>query len=489
MSARRLFYLFVFSFTLSACQLGPDFHTPELPLSKTYTSTALPHTTVATLKAKQAGEAQTFEPATDIPQDWWTLYRSPELNRLICRGIKNSPTLAAAKATLRQAEETLNAQIGRSLYPSVTGQFSGTRQNFVPDTLGLSGISTNFNLYNTAVNVSYPLDVFGGQHRLVESVRAQTERQYDETVAAYVTLTANIVTTAIMNASLRAQITATHSLIHAEEENLVIMQKQFALGGVSGTDVLTQQTQVAQTRALLPPLEKNLTLSYDALSVLVGSFPANSDLPQLTLNELHLPKKLPVSLPSYLVKQRPDIRAAEATLHQACAQVGVATANLYPQITLTASYGWFSPSTQDLFSSSYKSWNYAGQITQAIFNGGALRAQKRAAVAALEAAEAQYKKTVLQAFQNVADTLRAIETDAQALQAQQLAETAAQETLKIVQKQYHLGGANYLAVLTAEQQYQQTRIKVIQASAARYADTAALFQALGGGWWHEATQK
>lgn len=473
------------SLGLSSCMVGPDFHKPNMPTPQVYTNTPLTKTTAATPKAGQAGAAQEFELGAKLPQDWWTLYHSPELNRLICRGIKNNPTLAAAKATLQQAQETLRAQIGTSLYPAFTGVVSAERENFNPISFGLTGPITSYNLYNIAANVSYPLDVFGGQRRQVEAVGAQLDYQRYETVAAYLTLTSNIVTTAITTAALQAQIDATKELVQEQQNVLSIMQKQLKLGGVAGTDVLAQQTQVAQTLALLPPLEKNLAQSYHALSVLVGNYPANSDLPQIKLSELTLPKKLPLSLPSKLVEQRPDIRAAEATLHQASAQVGVATANLFPQFTISGMYGWLSGSTQSLVSSNLVTWNYMGQLSQPIFKGGALRAQRRAAIAALEAAYQQYKQTVLQAFQNVADVLRAIETDARALQAQQLAEIAARDTLRITEKQYRLGGVNYLAVLNAQQQYQQTRINVIKAKAARYADTAALFQALGGGWWNE----
>ncbi len=476
--------LFTSAFLLAACAVGPDFHTPATPCVKNYTPTPIPSKTVSTPAAGKAGKPQYFVFGKDIPQAWWQLYHSPTLTSLIQKGMDNSPTLAKAKATLRQAEETLTAQIGTSFYPAVTAQVSGQRTNFNLAPFGdAPATSSTFNVYNTGVNLSYALDVFGAARRQVESVRAQVNYQQYEVAAAQLTLAANIVTTAIMRASLEAQIDATKNLIQEEEQQLSLMQQQLQLGGVSGTDVLTKTTQVAKTRARLPPLEKELAQAYDALSVLIGELPGARALPALSLDELTLPACLPLSLPSHLVQQRPDVRAAEALLHQATAQVGLATANLFPQFAITGAYGWSSNSTQPLIAPDLLNWNYMAQLTQPLFNGGALRAQRRAALAALDAAYAQYRQTVLNAFQNVADALRAIETDARAVQAEQLAETAAHDTLRIIQKQFKLGGVDFLTVLTAEQQYQETRIRLLQAKSARYADTAALFQALGGGTW------
>ena len=284
-------------------------------------------------------------------------------------------------------------------------------------------------------------------------------------------------------ASLEGQINATKQLIHQQSEQLFILQKQFRLGGASITDVLAQQTLVDQTRATLPPLEKSLSQSKHALAVLVGEFP-NQTMPSFSLNHLSLPAHLPVSLPSTIVRQRPDVRASEALLHSASAQIGVATANLFPQFPLTASYGWSTATPSNLFKSAFKIWSIGGQITQPLFQGGALLAQRRAAIAAYEVAEAQYRQIVLQAFQNVADSLRAVEIDARTFQALKQAETSALHSLVITRKQYQLGGVSYINLLNAQTQYQQARINRIRAQAVRYADTAALFQALGGGWWN-----
>ena len=304
--------------------------------------------------------------------------------------------------------------------------------------------------------------------------------------ATYLTLTSNIVTTAVSEASLRAQIGATRDIIDAQQRSLDVVEKQLALGAISRAEVLAQRAQLAQTRAALPPLEKALAQTRNALPPLVGKTPASAELPQFELAGLELPHELPVSLPSDLARQRPDIQAAEALLHQAGAQVGVATAAEYPQLTLSASYGTIATATGDLFGANSMIWNAGAGLLQPIFHGGALKAQQRAAVAAYDRALAQYRQTVLGAFQNVADALGALENDAQALTAQAEAEAAARASYELARSQFELGATSTLTLLNAEQQFQRSRIGLVQAQAARYADTAALFQALGGGWWHDA---
>jgi NodT family efflux transporter outer membrane factor (OMF) lipoprotein len=479
----RLAIIALLSAATASCMLGPNFHSPTTPVTR-YTHNALPKQTIGTQTAGQAGNVQHFAPGEDIPAQWWALYHSPEINRLVEQGLANSPNLAAAKATLTQAQETLKAQIGSLLLPTVDLDVGGSRTL----SSGLSFDSTNpatiFNLYNTTAKVSYPLDVFGGSRRQVESYQAQVDYERYQLFAAYLTLTSNIVTTAITIASLDEQITATRQLILEETKTLNIIEKQFKLGGVSNANVLSQQTQLATTQALLPPLQKSLAQSRHALAVLIGDLPSESRTPVLHLDKLVLPKTLPTSIPSKLICQRPDIQAADATLHSASAQIGVATANLFPQINITGNYGWLAQSPGSLFAPINKNWFYGGDLMQPIFHGGALRAQRRAAIAAYEAAYEQYKQTVLQAFQNVADALRAVEYDAQTLRAQTNARTAARATLILTREQYDLGATNYLSLLTAEQQYQTAVTNQIQAAAARYTDTAALFQALGGGWWN-----
>ncbi|OGT53822.1 MAG: RND transporter [Gammaproteobacteria bacterium RIFCSPHIGHO2_12_FULL_42_13] len=473
----------VVSASLTGCMLGPNFHTPPAPTVHSYNEVPLPLKTVATSKASNGGQSQAFVTGADIQAQWWYLFQSPEINELVQTGLANSPTLAAAQATLRQAQETLREQIGNSLFPAFNAGLSGERQRFSGTSFG-GGISSSlFSVYNASVNVSYTLDVFGGARRQIESLQAQTEYQQFQLIASYLTLTSNIVTTAVTIASLEAQIEATRALIKAEEGQLIIIKDQFHLGGVADTNVLSQLALVEQAKATLPTLEKSLSQSKHSLSVLVGQYP-NKLLPKIRLNALKLPVQLPVSLPTYLVRQRPDIRSAEALLHSASAQVGVATANLFPQFTLSGVYGWTASAPAILFQPNDKAWNYTGGITQPLFHGGALLAARRVAIAAYDQAAQEYRQTLLQAFQNVADSLRAVDMDARAFQAQKAAEIATFNTLKLTLDQYRLGGVSYLNVLTAQQQYQQARLSSIQAQALRYTDTAALFQALGGGWWN-----
>lgn len=473
---------------LSSCMVGPDFHSPPSPQTEKYTESTLPNKTVSTPRSGNAGASQVFVQGEPIPAQWWYLFHSPELNHLIDIGLAHSPNLASTQAALLQAQELVAAQIGTSLWPAFGSQVQGQRQRFAVASIGSTGASPVFNLVNANVNVSYTLDFFGGARRQIESLIAQEDYQRYQFIAAYLTLTSNIVTTAITCSSLAEQIQVTKQLISEQQGQLDILNKQFRLGGIASTNVLTQQTLVQQTRAQLPPLEKSLSQSLHALSVLVGDFPEVAFKP-IKLSSLQLPREIPISLPSELIRQRPDIQASEALLHSALAKVGVATANLYPQITITGNYGWSANAPGELFSSASKVWLMGLNITQPIFQGGALRAQRRAAIQAYKQALAQYRQVVLQAFQNVADSLRAIETDARALRASQAAASAALQSQNVINDQYRLGGASYLSLLNAQQQYQQTRIQVIQARAARFTDTAALYQALGGGWWNRQSCK
>lgn len=469
------------SLALISCAVGPNFKPAAAPAIPGYTEKPLPSHTVSA-PTKSGGNSQEFLTGADIPGQWWSLFHSPALDVLICQGMANSPNIDAAEAALREARQNYLAQVG-NLFPAIDSNFTAQRQKFSGQTLGAAG-SSIFNLYNASVNVSYTLDVFGGIRRQIEAQAALVDYQQFQLEAAYLSLTANIVTAAITEASLRQQIIATHQLIDGQQKQLDILQKQFQLGAVSLVDVLTQQTEVAQTTATLPPLEKNLAETRNLLAALVGTFPSAIHIPEFDLDKLTLPKELPVSLPGNLIRQRPDIQAQEALVHQASALIGVATANMLPQFTITGNYGFTSNSLNTLFNSESNVWLIAGQIAQPIFQGGTLLAQRRSAIAAYDQAVAQYRKTVVTAVENVADALRALELDAIALRAQRAAETAAYQTLTISQQQYKLGGLNYLNILVAERQYQTSRINRIKAQAARYADTAALFQALGGGWWN-----
>ncbi len=467
---------------LCGCAVGPDFVRPQAPRVERYTEQPLGQQTVAA--AGPAGAAQHFALGQDIPGEWWTLFRSPALDQLMRQALTNSPTLAAAQATLRQAEENMRAQEGSLLYPSIDAKLGVTRQRFSAAAFGFSSSQPNtFNLYNASVSVSYSINLSGGFLRALEGLQAQVDYQKYQIEAAYLTLTANIVTSAVKEAALRAQLEATREILKIQEQQLAVVEKQLAVGGVSQADVLAQRTQVAQTRAGVPPLEKGLAQTRNLLAVYAGKLPGEGGLPVFELASLHLPQDLPVSLPSELARRRPDIRAAEELLHQASALVGVATANLYPTLTLTGGYGQQGNQLAGLFSGPATIASVGGALLQPLFHGGQLTAQRRAAVAAYDAAAAQYRATVLQAFQNVADTLLALQSDAEANQAQADAEALAHDTLEVSRKQFEAGGVGYLSLLNAQRQYQQARANAVQAAAARYADTAALFQALGGGWW------
>ena len=479
--------IFLVTLTLTACKVGPNFHSPKAPQTSSYIQGKPVKKTVAIKSAGAAGNSQTFIYGETIPADWWYLFHSKELNALVEAGMANSPTLAASKAALAQAQANYMAQVG-TLFPAIGGNFTGQRQRFSLSQFGGANVtdvgSRIFNLFNTNVSVSYVLDVFGGLRRQIESSGAQVDFQAFELEAANLTLTSNIVTTAITIAALKAQIGATQQLIAAQKRTLTIVRQQFALGGVSKTEVLLQENQLAQTQSTLMPLEQNLAVNFHALSALVGGLPQEDFLQTFTLNKLHLPTNIPVSCPSSLVRQRPDVRAAEALLHGASAQIGVAIANMLPQINLTGFYGQQSISLSTLFQGKNNIWSIAGAAAQPIFQGGTLISRKRAAVAAFDQAAAEYRQTVLLAFQNVADALRALQHDAQLLSDLIRAEAAAKNSLFLARQQFGLGGVDYLSLLITERAYQQAVIGRIQAQAARYTDTAALFQALGGGWWN-----
>ncbi|HVE44635.1 MAG TPA: efflux transporter outer membrane subunit [Gammaproteobacteria bacterium] len=471
---------------LTGCMVGPNFHAPRSPHVSRYTETPLPHQTAHTAHAGSAGKSQVYEIGKDMPEIWWSLFHSPALNRLVQAGIDHNPNLSRSYATLREAQEVLNAQIGNSFFPAFDANLGATRQRFPGASLGGNVVpSTLFNLFNASVSVSYTLDVFGGARRETESLMAHVERRRFELIAVYLTLTSNIVTTAITMASLESQIKTTQSLITAEAEQLAIIKKQYQEGGVSAENVLSQQTLLNQTQASLPPLQKSLSQTKHSLSVLVGEFP-NEPLPDISLEKLVLPARIPVSLPSQFVRQRPDVRVAEAEMHSACALVGVATADLFPKFNLSAGDGWQSTVASTLIRPSNKFWSIGIQLLQPIFHGGALLAHRRAAIAVFDQTAAQYRETLLQAFQNVADSLRALETDARTFKGLKEAELAAKNNLSLTRKQYILGGVNYLDLLNAQVQYQQIVISRIQAQATRYNDTVALFQSLGGGWWNRS---
>ncbi|MDD5249429.1 MAG: efflux transporter outer membrane subunit [Rhodocyclaceae bacterium] len=475
------------SVALTGCAVGPDFRQPAAPTNSSYTPQALVAETAS--PTGRDGGSQRFLVGNDIPEQWWSLFHSAALDGLVREALEKSPTLGAAQAALRAARENLVAERGGLLYPSIGASATGARERVSAASLGLpsnggAGGNPELTVINASLNASYNPDVFGGARRRIEGVAAQADFAQFELEATFLTLTSSIAATAIKEASLRAQLQATREVLAAEERQLAVVQRQYDLGAVSRVALLGQQTQAASTRAALPGLEKTLTQTRHQLAVLAGRLPSDADLPEFTLDALQLPPELPVTLPSALVRQRPDILASEALLHQASAQIGVATAALYPQFTLTAQYGRAAGTWSGLFKSQNIVWSFLAGVAQPIFNGGQLTAQRRAAVAAFEQAAHQYRQTVLQAFANVADALRALEADAVALAAIADSDALAKRTLDLTQAQYRLGAVSYLALLDAQRQYQLAHVNLVQAQASRLSDTAGLFQALGGGWWN-----
>jgi NodT family efflux transporter outer membrane factor (OMF) lipoprotein len=467
---------------LAGCAAGPDFQRPAAPQAEGYLPEPLPARTASA--PVPGGQSQSFAPGADIPAQWWSLFRSPELSALVAEALDANPNLQAAMAALRVARENVYAQEG-AYYPSVQANASSNRQR-VADPLSspLASGSSIFTLHTAQLNISYAPDVFGLNRRQVESLQAQAESLRFQLEAAYLTLTSSVVLGVIQEASLRAQLASTREIIRIATEQLELARKQLELGAIAEAGVVAQEAALAQARANVSPLEKQLAQQRDALATLAGRFASDGLAQRFEFSSLALPDELPVTLPSSLVEQRPDVRAAEAQLHSASAQVGVAVANMLPQITLGAGGGNVATQVAHLFSGGNPFWTVTGAIAQPIFQGGALLHRKRAAEAAYDQSAAQYRATVLNAFQNVADALQALQHDARALEAAAAAERATAQSLAIARRQLELGDISYLNLLNAQQAYHQSVIALVQAQASRYADTAALFQALGGGWWN-----
>jgi NodT family efflux transporter outer membrane factor (OMF) lipoprotein len=469
---------------VSGCAVGPDFKPPAAPTVPGYLPQPLPASTEAA--DVPGGEAQHFISGMNIPAQWWTLFHSQSLNMLIEQALNNSPTVQAAQAALRQANENYYAQRG-ALLPTVQAGYSYERQRNATGTLAptLSSGESLFSLHTAQVSVSYALDVFGAVRREGESLRAQADDQRFQLEATYLTLASNVVTTAVQEAAARAQLDATNDIARSEREALQILKRQNELGSIAMTDVMAQEATLATTESSMPALQKQLEQSRHALATLAGRFPGEQASQDFKLSSLQLPQDLPVTLPAQLVRQRPDVLAAEARMHSASAEVGVAIANMLPQISLTAGEGGASTQLAQLFAAGNTFWSGGATLTQTLFAGGTLLHRQRAARAVLDQAGAQYRSVVLTAFQDVADTLSALELDAQAVSAGLRAERAASLSLETIRHNVELGSTGYLALLGAQQTYQQAVLNLAQAQANRFADTAALFQALGGGWWHQ----
>jgi NodT family efflux transporter outer membrane factor (OMF) lipoprotein len=492
----------------SSCAVGPNFHKPEAPPNAAYAPTPLPETSSSA--DVHGGEVQHFIAGRDIPFEWWELFESKALNTLIEKAFKANPTIVAAQAALAQAQELVYAQQG-FFFPSLGATYQAERHkiagNLTNDQApGVQGNGDNlsaplqtpgvppytaplyYNFQTAELTVGFVPDVFGGNRRQVESLAAQADAQRFALEATYITLASNVAAAAIQEASLRAQIQATRAIIAADQRALQILRDQFRLGSAMRIDVAAQETALAQAKATLPPLQLQFEQTRDLIRALVGNLP-NDDVPEtFELDALRLPPDVPLSLPAKIIEQRPDVRAAAAQLHAANAQVGVAVAAMLPQFPITGSYGGNADQFSWMFRSGGPFWNLVGDMTQPLFQGGTLLHRKRAAQQALKQAAAQYQSAVVTAYQNVADTLHASLSDADALAAQVDAENAAKVTYDLTRRQMETGYVSYLILLGAETAYQQALLGRVQAQATRYGDTVALFQALGGGWWNRKPQ-
>jgi NodT family efflux transporter outer membrane factor (OMF) lipoprotein len=473
--------------TLAGCAVGPNFHHPAALSTERYTLQPLPTPPAspqvpgAPSPSSEDGTIQQFVVGQNSQPDWWKAFGSSELDSLVDKALRANPTVQAAEATLRQARENVAAQRG-AYFPTVQGSFAANRNRnavqVVAPTL-TSGVST-FDLYTPQVTVSFVPDLFGANRRQVESLQAQADASRFEYDAAYITLAANVVSAAIQEAGLRAQIEATQQVIELEREALAVMRRELELGALAEADVLAQEAALAQIETTLPPLQKSLDQQHDMLAALTGLLPSEAPASNIRLEQLTLPATIPIGVPAQLVERRPDVRAAEAQLHAATAEVGVSIANMLPQITLSGAIGNVGTSTSSLFTSLTEFWTVGASLTQTLFAGGMLYHRERAARAGLDAAGAQYRAAVLTAFQNVADALRALAADADAVKAEDRAYSASLASLNIARQQFELGAVSYLVLLNAQQTYQQAIIGRAQAQMNRYADSAALFQALGG---------
>jgi NodT family efflux transporter outer membrane factor (OMF) lipoprotein len=463
----------------AGCAVGPDFQTPDAPPVGGYLSPS----PSGGLPPGDRVPGQELLSGVDIPERWWELFHSQHLNELVEQGIAHNADLQAAEAAVRVAQANAQAQRG-ALFPTVSADYNPSRQKVAGQvTSPLVSNADTFTLHTAQVSVGFAPDVFGGTRRQIESADALAELQTFQREGVYLTLTANIALAAIQEASLRGQIGATRRLIGIQTRLLEILQRQYQSGQIAQIDVVAQETAVAQAKLLLPPLEKQLAQQRDLLAFLTGRFPSEEVAATFQLGSFRLPRRLPLSLPADFVRQRPDIRAAEANLRATNAQIGVAIANRLPQITLTGNVGSTATAFSQLLSPGTGLWMLAGNAAQTVFDANTLANKQRAAEETFSQSTAQYYSTVLMAFQNVADTLRALQADARSVSVAVTAERYAARNIALVRQQVERGQVSTPVLLNAQQAYLQTSLARVQAEASRLADTVALFQALGGGWW------
>lgn len=496
---------------VTGCAVGPDFKRPEAPKATAYSPDK--SSTEATVSAPVlAGESQTFDPKADIPSDWWTLFGSPQINSLIERAFKASPDIASAQAALRQAQQNVIAQQGY-FYPTVGVSYTPSRNKLAGNMGGNSpgiqgnghliqtyanpnpgpGLKNNgpayFNFHVAQLSVGFVPDLFGLNSRQVEAAQTQVASQKMQLEAAYITLASNLVGAAIQEASIRAQIAATEKIIGINKEMLELLRTQLKFGDVSDIDVENARASLASAEQALAPLQAQLEQTRDMIRALAGNSPDEDVAEKFELASIRLPTALPLSLPSKIVEQRPDVRAAEEQMHYASAQAGVAIANRLPQFALSAGIGGMADTPSWMFRSGGGFFNLAASVSQTIFDGGTLKARSHAAEQALIQAGEQYRSTVIAALQNVADTLYTIQSDANILQQAAIGAQTTSTIAELTCKQYQLGAVNYQTQLAAELNAQLAQINLLQAQSNRLGDTAALYQALGGGWWNRSEEK
>jgi NodT family efflux transporter outer membrane factor (OMF) lipoprotein len=463
---------------LGACAVGPDFHRPAPPDADRYTVEAMPQATIAA-----DNQTQRFTPGAALAADWWRLFQSAQLDAVVRQALANNPTLQAAEASLRQSQHQLRAGYG-VFFPQAGAELDATRERVVPLQEGLQTPAHVFNLVTLSGTISYALDIFGGERRTVEGLKAQVDYQRYASKAAYLTLSANVVNTIIARAAYVAEIHATEQLIELQQQQLKSTEVEVRAGTAPYSDVLSLRSLIAANQATLAPLKQQISRTEDLLATLEGVVPSKATLSDIELSGLSLPVDLPVSLPSDLARQRPDILSSEAQLHAASANIGIATAAMFPSVSLSGTYGGAASSFGNLSAASNRFWSIGPSAAIPVFQGGRLWYGRKAAIDAYQVAQATYRQTVLDAFAQVADSLKALEHDAQALQAQVDAQRAAEEALGLLQVSYRAGLVAYLDVWAADVQFHEATIGYLQAVAQRYQDTVALFVALGGGWWN-----
>lgn len=465
---------------LSGCTVGPDFVRPKAPAINHYNQGRDPVETVAV-----QGQSQRFEQGVGPVANWWNLFDSKKLDAVVAEGLANNQNLEAAQASLRQSNDNLQAGYG-IFYPQINAGLGASRQKNSPASLGSPLPGSVFNLVTLSASISYPLDLFGGERRAIENLQSQVDLQRSYVLGTYLALSGNIVNTAIAMAAYQEEVKNTEELIALQKEQIAITEKQAEAGIVPFASVLSLRNELASLDATLPPLQQRLSQAEHLLATLAGHAPSEWAPAQVAMDELSLPDKLPLSLPSELVRQRPDILAAEAQMHAANAGIGVATAAQFPSFTLNGTYGQSRSSMSGLFGRNANFWSLGADIAAPLFNGGTLSAKKQSAIDAYQQSLALYRQTVLDSFAQVADTVRALEHDAETMQAESQSVSTSEDSLHLTQVNYQAGLINYLQVIAADIQYHQAKLGYLQAQAQRLQDTTALFMALGGGWWNVA---